>query len=291
MIPRFGALKRHSPRTSTRGGAPEDGKKEEENMKVGRINASALWKVAAALILGAGVVFLARQGADLVPRALDAVRGLGPWAAMAFIAFYAVATVAWVPGSVLTLASGAIFGLARGTLFTLAGATLGATMAFLVSRHLARGALERRIGADPRLAAMDEAVGREGPRLIFLLRLSPAFPFTLMNYALGLTAVRLRDYVLASAVGMAPGTFMYVYAGFAAGQVAMGASGAGERGAGEYALLAVGFLATVAVTVFVTRIARRALRAATELEGSVAEGEAGSPPPAPFPKPLRAASD
>ena len=254
-------------------------------MKVGRTKASVVWKAVVALVLGAGVFFLARQGADLVPRALEAVRGLGPWAAIAFIGFYAVATVAWVPGSVLTLASGAIFGLARGTLFTLVGATLGATLAFLVSRHLARGALERRIGADPRLAAMDEAVGREGPRLIFLLRLSPAFPFTLMNYALGLTAVRLRDYVMASAVGMAPGTFMYVYAGFAAGQVAMSASGAGERGAGEYVILAVGLLATVAVTVFVTRIARRALRAATEPD------ESGSPPPAPFPEPLKAGSD
>jgi len=112
-----------------------------------------------------------------------------------------------------------------------------------------------------------------------------------MNYALGLTAVRLRDYVMASAVGMAPGTFMYVYAGFAAGQVAMSASGAGERGAGGYALLAVGLLATVAVTVVVTRIARRALRAATEPDGSVVEGETRSPSPAPFPEPLKAAGD
>jgi uncharacterized membrane protein YdjX (TVP38/TMEM64 family) len=217
-------------------------------MKAGRTKASVVWKVASALILGAGVFFLARQGADLVPRVLEAVRGLGPWAAIAFIAFYAVATVAWVPGSVLTLASGAIFGLARGTLLTLVGATLGATLAFLVSRHLARGALERRIGADPRLAAMDEAVGREGPRLIFLLRLSPAFPFTLMNYALGLTAV-------------------------------------------EYAFLAVGLIATVAVTLFVTRIARRALRAATEPDDSMAEGEGGSPRPVPVPEPLKAGID
>jgi len=96
MVPRFGALKRHSPRTSTRGGVPGGGKREEEKMKVGRTKTSVVWKVAAALILGAGVFFLARQGADLVPRVMEAVRGLGPWAAIAFIAFYAVATVAWV---------------------------------------------------------------------------------------------------------------------------------------------------------------------------------------------------
>ncbi len=237
---------------------------------LGRTRTSALWKVGAILVLGAGIFFLAREGADRVPQALEAVRGLGPWAAIAFIALYAVATVAWVPGSVLTLASGVIFGLARGTLFTLVGATLGASLAFLVSRYLARGALERRIGADPRLTSMDEALRREGAKIIFLLRLSPVFPFNVLNYALGLTAVRLRDYVLASAVGMAPGTFMYVYAGFTAGQVAMSAGGAGQRSAGGYALLGVGLLATVAVTVLVTRIARRALAAASQLEAPLA---------------------
>ena len=218
-----------------------------------------LLKVGAGLVLVVGFVLLARRGAHYIPSALETVRSLGPWAAVAFIGLYAIATVAWVPGSLLTLAAGAIFGLAQGTLFTLVGATLGASLAFLVSRYIARGALERRIGSDPRLTSVDEAIGREGGKLIFLLRLSPVFPFTLMNYALGLTAVRFRDYVLASAVGMAPGTFMYVYAGYAAGQVALGASGASERGPGSYAVLGVGLLATVAVTVFVTRIARKAL--------------------------------
>ena len=242
----------------------------------GRGRAPALWKAGGILVLGAGLFFLARQGAHLIPQALEAVRGLGPWAAVAFIGLYAVAAVAWVPGSVLTLASGAIFGLAWGTLLTLIGATLGASLAFLVSRYLARAALERRIGNDPRLTSMDKALGREGARLIFLLRLSPVFPFNLMNYALGLTAVRFRDYVLASAVGMAPGTFMYVYAGFAAGQVAMSAGGAGQRGAAGYATLAVGLLATIAVTVFVTRIARRALRSASGLEGGTGGGKDGT---------------
>jgi uncharacterized membrane protein YdjX (TVP38/TMEM64 family) len=181
-----------------------------------------------------------------------------------FIALYATATVAWVPGSLLTLASGAIFGLGRGTLFTLVGATLGASLAFLIARYVARGALERRIGGDPRLTVMDEAIGREGGKLVFLLRLSPAFPFSLMNYALGLTAVRFRDYVLASATGMAPGTFMYVYAGFAAGQVALGAGGGGPEGLWGYALMGLGMVATVGVTVMVTRMARRALRSSPE---------------------------
>ena len=256
-----------------------------------RTRAPVLWRVGAVLLLVAGLFFLARQGAHLIPQALEAVRSLGPWAAVAFIALYAVAAVAWVPGSVLTLASGAIFGLAQGTLFTLIGATLGASLAFLVSRHVARAALERRIGNDPRLTSMDEALGREGAKLIFLLRLSPVFPFNLMNYALGLTAVRFRDYVFASAVGMAPGTFMYVYAGFAAGQVALSAGGAGQRGAGGYAVLAAGLLATIAVTVLVTRIARRALRDASGIEGDTVGSDMGSPPAASPTKTLTATSD
>jgi uncharacterized membrane protein YdjX (TVP38/TMEM64 family) len=170
---------------------------------------SNAWKAGVALLMVV-VIMLAREGTQVLPGALEWVRGLGPWAAVVFIALYATATVAWVPGSLLTLASGAIFGLGRGTLFTLVGATLGASLAFLISRYVARSALERRIGSDRRMAVMDEAIGREGGKLVFLLRLSPAFPFSVMNYALGLTAVRFRDYVLASATGMVPGTFMYV---------------------------------------------------------------------------------
>lgn len=224
-----------------------------------------VWKLTGmALLLVGAVILLARGSRDLLPGALTAVRELGPWAAVAFIVLYAAATVAWVPGSALTLAAGAIFGLMEGTLLTLVGATLGASLAFLISRYLARGALEKRLRVDSPLAAMDEVIGKEGGRIVFLLRLSPAFPFNVLNYALGLTQVRFRDYFVASAVGMAPGTFLYVYAGFTAGQVVMSVGGdAPPRGLGYYALLVVGLLATVAVTVLVTRAARRALRSST----------------------------
>lgn len=219
--------------------------------------------VSMALLVG-GVVLLAREGMNLIPGALTAIRGFGPWTGAAFIVLYATATVAWVPGSALTLAAGAIFGVREGTLLTLVGATLGASLAFLISRHLARGALERRLGSDSRLAALDEAIGLEGGRIVFLIRLSPAFPFNVLNYALGLTKVRFRDYFLATALGIAPGTFLYVYAGFTAGQIVMSlGGGAPPRGAGYYALLIVGLLATVAVTVLVTRAARRALSSST----------------------------
>ncbi len=191
------------------------------------------------------------------------VEGLGPWAGLAFVLGYALATVLFAPGSILTLAGGAIFGLARGTAYVFAGATLGASLAFLVARYGARRAVERRLAANPRFAAIDRAVAREGRKVVFLLRLSPVFPFNLLNYGLGLTKVRFVDYLLAC-LGMLPGTFLYVYYGKAIGSVAAVASGAGaQKGTEQWLFLGLGLLATVAVTVFVTRIARRAL---TEVE-------------------------
>jgi len=219
------------------------------------------------LLVAAGVVVLVwigRSGAALVPEALDAVRSLGPWAAIGYVAIYIVATVAWIPGSILTLASGAIFGLWAGTALTLVAATLGATAAFLVARYVARAPIERRLGDSPKLAAIDKALARQGPKLVFLIRLSPAVPFNALNYALGLTGVRLWSYVWTSFLGMAPGTFLYVYGGYAAGQIA-GAGSEATQGPAYWALLGVGGLATVAVTVLVTRIAQRALDENTEV--------------------------
>ena len=172
---------------------------------------------------------------------------------------YALATVALAPGSILTLAAGAIFGLVEGTLIVMIGATLGAALAFLVSRHLAQERirlwLERRFRVEP----VDRAVARKGFRVVFLLRLSPLFPFNLLNYALGLTRVRFRDY-LAASIGMLPASFLYVYYGKAIGSLAAIAGGAeSQRGSEYWIFLGVGLVATVAVTTIVTRIARRAL--------------------------------
>ncbi|MEX2206459.1 MAG: TVP38/TMEM64 family protein [Myxococcota bacterium] len=194
------------------------------------------------------------------------VEGLGAWGPLAFVLGYAVLVIAFVPGVVLTMAAGAIFGVTQGTLIVFVGATLGATAAFLVSRYFARSFVASRVAGDARFAAIDRAVERDGLRIVFLLRLSPLVPFNLLNYALGLSRVRLRDYTLAS-LGMLPGTLLYVYSGKVAGDVASIAGGAGvERGSEYYALLALGFVATIGVTAVITRIARRALKAATETE-------------------------
>ena len=197
--------------------------------------------------------------AELLRQALQWINGLGPAGALAFIALYVVATVAFLPGSILTLGAGAVFGIVAGTIYALAGATLGAIAAFLVGRYLARGWVAGKIKDNPKFLAIDRAVGQAGFRIVLLTRLSPAFPFNLLNYAFGITAVSLRDYALAS-VGMIPGALMYVYIGSLAGSLAtLGSASTPAHSELQWALRIVGLVATVAVTVYITRIARRAL--------------------------------
>ena len=208
------------------------------------------------------LVALGRQLGGYLPTFAQWIDGLGFWGPALLIIGYAAATVAFVPGSVLTLAAGAIFGLGSGTVYVFIAATLGSALAFLVSRYVARDAIERRLEGNERFTAIDRAVGREGFKIVLLLRLSPVFPFNLLNYALGLTGVSFRDYLLAS-VGMLPGTLLYVYYGKVAGDVARLAGGAQVQGMAYYGVLAVGLLATILVTAFVTRTARQALKEAT----------------------------
>jgi len=191
------------------------------------------------------------------------VRQWGLAAPVAFMLLYAVSVVALVPASVLTMAGGAVFGLMRGVAFSFVGALIGSTVAFLLGRYVARHVIERKLVTMPRFAAINRAVSAQGLRIVFLLRLSPIFPFNLLNYALGLTRVRLLDYVVAG-IGMLPGTLLYVYLGSAAGQAVAAAGGAAPgRSPAEWTLFGVGLAATVVVTLYVTRIARRALRDAT----------------------------
>ena len=201
----------------------------------------------------------ARTLGGRIPELVAFVDALGFWGPAVFVVAYAIGVVLFVPGSAMTLAAGALFGVARGLAVAWSAATLGAGLAFLVARHLARDVIARRIEVDARFAAVDRAIGLEGRKIVFLLRLSPIFPFNLLNYALGLTRVRFGDYLLAS-VGMIPGTLLYVYTGSVLGLAAQAAGGApAASGAGGVAVLAVGLAATLAVTIFVTRLARRAL--------------------------------
>lgn len=202
---------------------------------------------------------------------LEWVRGVGLWGAVVLGAAYVPASVLFVPGAILTLGAGFLFGVLLGTVVVSIGSTLGATAAFLVGRTFAREWVASKVKANPRFGAIDRAVGRQGFKIVFLTRLSPVFPFNLLNYAYGITDVRLRDYFLASWIGMLPGTVMYVYLGSAAQNLAALVAGRVEGGMARQVLFAVGLLATIAVTVYVTRLARRALREAASLpEGEVA---------------------
>lgn len=216
----------------------------------------ALAAVAVALVLAAGRLF---DLPGLLARALSWVAAQGAAGIAVFVVLYVLACVLLVPGSLLTLGAGAVWGLAGGLPIVSAASTLGATAAFLAGRHLARGWVARRTEGNARFRAIDAAVAREGWKIVGLARLSPVFPFNLLNYAFGLTSVSLRDYVLASWVGMLPGTAMYVYLGSLAGGLAELGAGRSTRTPAEWALSLLGLAATVAVTVYVTRIARAAL--------------------------------
>ncbi|BAU07754.1 TVP38/TMEM64 family protein [Fischerella sp. NIES-3754] len=191
--------------------------------------------------------------------ALQWIDSLGTVGAIAFIILYIIATVAFLPGSILTLGAGVVFGVVWGSIYVFIGATLGATAAFLVGRYLARGWVAKKIADNKKFAAIDRAVGREGLKIVLLTRLSPIFPFNLLNYAFGVTNVSLKDYFIGS-VGMIPGTIMYVYIGSLAGNLAMiGTQTQPTNPTVQWAIRIIGFIATVAVTVYVTRIAKKAL--------------------------------
>ncbi len=223
----------------------------------------SLFKALAAAAAVVALIFLGRRAGGVVPAFAEQVAQMGAWGAVAYAGAYVLGAVLLIPGSVLTLAAGAIFGLIQGTALVLASATLGAAAAFLVARYVARGYVERHIGTG-RLATVDRALGRNGFRLVFLLRLTPVVPYSLLNYSLGLTRVRFRDFLLASA-GMLPGTVLYVYYGKVIGDVAALAGGAPvPRDLAYWVFVAVGLAATIAVTVLVTRTARRALQEETE---------------------------
>ncbi|MGK7933583.1 MAG: TVP38/TMEM64 family protein [Microcystaceae cyanobacterium] len=191
--------------------------------------------------------------------ALVWIQNLGTVGSLAFICLYVLATVAFLPGSILTLGAGVIFGVIWGSIYVFIGATLGATAAFLVGRYLARNWIAKKIEGNTKFSAIDKAVATEGFKIVLLTRLSPVFPFNLLNYSFGITGVSLRDYVLGS-IGMIPGTIMYVYIGSLAGNLALIGTGTQpDNPILQWTIRIVGFLATLAVTVYVTRLARKAL--------------------------------
>ncbi len=181
-------------------------------------------------------------------------------ASLPFFLLYVAVIVCLLPEFVLTLAAGAIFGFTRGTVLVSFASITGATAAFLIGRTLARDWVSRRIEAWPRFRALDRALGSRGFWVVLLTRLSPAFPYNLLNYGYSITAVRPRDYIIGSWIGMLPGTVLYVYAGSAAASLSKVLAGKVHIGGPDHVLLWTGLAGTVAVTLLIAHVAHRALR-------------------------------
>ncbi|HTL88723.1 MAG TPA: TVP38/TMEM64 family protein [Leptolyngbya sp.] len=192
---------------------------------------------------------------------LSWIQNLGSVGAIAFVILYIVAAVFFVPGTILTLGAGAVFGVILGSVYVFLGASLGAIAAFLVGRYLARDWVAKRIEGNANFKAIDEAVAKEGLKVVILTRLSPVFPFTLLNYAFGVTKVSLKDYAI-GCIGMIPGIAMYVYIGSIAGNLAtLGTTELSQEAQlAQWGIRIIGLIATVVVTVYVTRVARKALQ-------------------------------
>jgi uncharacterized membrane protein YdjX (TVP38/TMEM64 family) len=215
------------------------------------------------IALGFGLVLLSiavsfLPVAQWVKAFTDWIRHLGLPGAFIFVGVYGLAAVFFLPGAIFTIAAGLVYGIVGGTAVALAGATLGAGLAFLAARYLVRGRVEKFAQPNKKFRAIDDAIGAEGWKIVGLLRLSPLIPFNVSNYFYGVTSIGFWPYLLASCVGMLPGTLLYAYLG-AIGQAGLSD---GEKGHSplEWIFLGVGLLTTIAVTVFVSRVAKSALQ-------------------------------
>lgn len=186
------------------------------------------------------------------------IESLGYIGGIAFIATYILSTIVFIPATILTLGAGVVFGVVWGSLYVFVGATLGAIAAFLIGRYLARDWIGKKIEGNQKFVAIDQAVAHSGFKIVLLARLSPLFPFNLLNYAFGITGVSFKEYALAS-IGMLPATVMYVYIGSIAGDVARIGSEDQSTDAIKWGIRIIGFIATVAVTAYTTRLAQKAI--------------------------------
>ncbi len=215
-------------------------------------NRKLLWILLGVVAIGIAFLFLPIRSWVLPLQ--EQIQALGPIAPLVVIVGYVVLTALLIPGSALTLVAGGAFGLWKGLLVVVIAANLAAAFSFALARTFLRTQVARWAAENPKFALLDRAVGKQGFRMVLLSRLSPVFPFTLLNYLLGVTNVRFGSYVLANLIGMLPGTFLYVYLGATAQKALQGTT--------RIIPTLIGLAATIGVVVMVTRIARRAMREA-----------------------------
>lgn len=208
----------------------------------------------------------------LLQHMLEGLAGLGGVGLVILAVIYVVACVLLVPGLVLTLGAGflsaavwpnqPLLAILFATIAVSLGSVAGAGAAFLLGRTLAREWVDNKVRANEKFRAIDEAVGRMGFKMVFLVRLSPVFPFNLLNYALGLTKVTFRSYFFASWIGMLPMTIVYVYIGSVAQSITALAADKAETTLAQKVLWWGGLIVTIVVVGLVTRVARQALKQA-----------------------------
>ncbi len=193
---------------------------------------------------------------------IEWINGLGAIAPLIFILTYIAITIAFLPASIFTLGAGFVFGVVKGSILVFIGAMIGATAAFLIGRFVARDWIAKKIADNNFFSALDNAIAQEGLKLILLIRLSPVFPFNLLNYALGLTKISLPSYVIGT-TGIIPGTIMYVYLGSLVSDLAT--LGTGEAPANptvDWTIKILIFVTVVAISLYIAKIARTALKEA-----------------------------
>ncbi len=224
------------------------------------MNPTRLSRIALIALLALGITLAIEQRDSFDAASIETwLDGYGTAAPLLFVLLYALATVFFFPGSVMTLAGGALFGPAWGTLYSLSGATLGAGIAFLMARHMAGDWVAAKTGG--RIKQLVDGVEQEGWRFVAFVRLVPLFPFNLLNYALGLTRIRFSHYLVTSFICMAPGGFAYTYLGYAGREAIAGGENTIQKG-----LLA---LALLAVVIFLPRLVQHLRSAKTLSSGQL----------------------
>ncbi len=206
----------------------------------------------------------------MLEQILNSVAALGFFAPLVFVPISIIGTTLFVPTVLLALAAGAVFCVPMGFAVALASSLAGASGGFLAGRYLSRAWVLRNAASHKKLKALDNAVAKKGWKIVLLLRLSAIFPFMLLNYGLGLSKIRFRHYILASSIGMIPGTLLYVYLGSLAGKMVFQADHTHKTPI-EWAFIAFGFSATLGIAVYSALIVKKALQTAEKDASGMAE--------------------
>lgn len=224
------------------------------------------WVILAAILVAITVAWFLLPVDEWIKQLKSWVEGLGPWGYVIFGVIYVAATIVLAPGAPLTIAAGLIFG-GWGFPVVIVAATIGACLTFLIARYLAKNRVKKAIDARPKFKAVSDVVGEDGWKIVGLMRLSPAVPFNLQNYFFGVTEVKFWHYALATFIGIMPGSALYVYLGVLGGE-----AGGGSSSVLKWVFLGAGLVATVIVTVFVSKKANEKLKK----EGATDNGKSKS---------------